>query len=276
MFKKLNMRGVSHHFLLPILAVLIVAGIGGFIMQRSSSAMTDSAATSTTKTTKTKSCTAITFGRYKNNPANGGSKLKYKPCVKAIQKKVGSGADGIYGNNTQAKVKAWQKNHSLTADGVVGPKTWAAMGIHPKYKTTTTTTTKAASASATTAAKKKACNARFGYLWSSSTCKNLRKVCLANDGTWNDSTKKCTIKKAAPTLVKIDYCDWVKRADYGYDMRLVCRTATVAKGAEYDKLWARNDLAWNTCRSYMKEQHASASPSPETLTRYCQDRVIKP
>lgn len=38
MFKKLNIKGVSHHLLLPILAVLVVAGIGGYIMQRSSSA----------------------------------------------------------------------------------------------------------------------------------------------------------------------------------------------------------------------------------------------
>jgi len=40
MFKKLNMRGVSHHILLPILAILFVAGIGGYVMQRSSSAAT--------------------------------------------------------------------------------------------------------------------------------------------------------------------------------------------------------------------------------------------
>ncbi len=36
--KKLSSRGVSHHFLLPVLAILMVAGIGGYIMQRNSSA----------------------------------------------------------------------------------------------------------------------------------------------------------------------------------------------------------------------------------------------
>lgn len=46
MFKKLNMKGVSHHILLPILAVLVVAGIGGYVMQRSSSAATKTGWTS--------------------------------------------------------------------------------------------------------------------------------------------------------------------------------------------------------------------------------------
>lgn len=36
--KVLGARGASHHFLLPVLAVLMVAGIGGYIMQRNSSA----------------------------------------------------------------------------------------------------------------------------------------------------------------------------------------------------------------------------------------------
>lgn len=34
----LGTRGVSHHFLLPVLAILMVAGIGGYIMQRNSKA----------------------------------------------------------------------------------------------------------------------------------------------------------------------------------------------------------------------------------------------
>lgn len=131
--KILNSRGVSHHFLLPVLAVLVVAGIGGYIMQRSSSAATT-----------TEACNKITFGRYRNNPVYTKYK-KYKPCVQAIQRKVGANADGIYGNYTQSRVKIWQKNHNMSnADGVVGSATWAKMGLKTTYTNTpTTTTTKA-------------------------------------------------------------------------------------------------------------------------------------
>ena len=36
-------------------------------------------------------------------------------------------ADGIFGNRTQAAVKAYQKAHGLKADGIIGPKTWASL-----------------------------------------------------------------------------------------------------------------------------------------------------
>jgi len=36
--RKYNSKGISHHLLFPILAILIVAGVGGLVMQRSSSA----------------------------------------------------------------------------------------------------------------------------------------------------------------------------------------------------------------------------------------------
>ena len=134
--------------------------------------------------TKNKACTSLTFGRYKNNPAYS-KYAKYKPCVKAIQKKVGSGQDGIYGNHTQSLVKAWQKNHGLTADGVVGSHTWAKMGIHPTYKVTVATTPKN--------------NTQFckqsgeGGVWSSKAkgCVKVGSACktnmllTANDGKYN-------------------------------------------------------------------------------------------
>lgn len=49
--------------------------------------------------------------------------------VKQLQKKLGIVADGIFGQQTENKLKEWQKAHGLSADGVAGPKTWAAMGI---------------------------------------------------------------------------------------------------------------------------------------------------
>lgn len=46
------------------------------------------------------------------------------PAVKQLQELLGLGADGIFGANTEAKVRAWQRTHDLVADGIVGPRSW--------------------------------------------------------------------------------------------------------------------------------------------------------
>lgn len=47
--------------------------------------------------------------------------------VKQVQAKVGVVADGIFGANTEAAVRAFQSAHGLVPDGIIGPKTWAAL-----------------------------------------------------------------------------------------------------------------------------------------------------
>lgn len=49
--------------------------------------------------------------------------------VKVLQRMLGIAADGIFGAQTETKVKEWQAAHGLDADGIVGAKTWAAMGV---------------------------------------------------------------------------------------------------------------------------------------------------
>lgn len=53
--------------------------------------------------------------------------------VKELQKKIGTKADGIFGDKTLAKVKSWQKTHKyngkkLQVDGIVGKDTAHALG----------------------------------------------------------------------------------------------------------------------------------------------------
>jgi lysozyme len=47
--------------------------------------------------------------------------------VKELQRRLGVGADGVFGANTEAAVKAFQKKKGLGCDGCVGPKTLAAL-----------------------------------------------------------------------------------------------------------------------------------------------------
>lgn len=69
--------------------------------------------------------------------------------VKAVQRKVGATADGVFGPRTKAAVQRWQKRNGLVADGIVGPRTGTKMGLKrtAAAKKTTNRTTKVASRS---------------------------------------------------------------------------------------------------------------------------------
>jgi len=49
--------------------------------------------------------------------------------VRALQKKLGVSADGVYGPKTRTAVKRFQRSHGLAVDGVAGPQTVAALGL---------------------------------------------------------------------------------------------------------------------------------------------------
>ena len=51
--------------------------------------------------------------------------------VNLLQKKLGITADGIFGKDTDAKVKEYQSKNGLTADGIVGTGTWSKLMPKP-------------------------------------------------------------------------------------------------------------------------------------------------
>ncbi|MBA2348077.1 MAG: peptidoglycan-binding protein [Solirubrobacterales bacterium] len=61
------------------------------------------------------------------------------PSVRLLQRKLGVGADGVFGPGTYRAVKRFQRKRGMAADGIVGPATWTALGIrgrHPVLKRT--------------------------------------------------------------------------------------------------------------------------------------------
>jgi hypothetical protein len=54
-----------------------------------------------------------------------------KGDIRALQRKVGVAADGVFGPATERALKRWQKQHGLVADGIAGPQTRSAMGLGP-------------------------------------------------------------------------------------------------------------------------------------------------
>src|SRR5919206_1781154 len=52
-------------------------------------------------------------------------------AVRAIQRRLGLRADGIYGPRTHAAVRRFQRRHGLVVDGIAGPQTLRALGLGP-------------------------------------------------------------------------------------------------------------------------------------------------
>lgn len=49
--------------------------------------------------------------------------------ITSLQRKLGIGADGVFGPQTESAVKRYQRAHGLTSDGIVGPQTRASLGM---------------------------------------------------------------------------------------------------------------------------------------------------
>ncbi|MFZ1484077.1 MAG: peptidoglycan-binding domain-containing protein [Candidatus Saccharimonadales bacterium] len=127
MFKKLNKKGFSHHLILPVLAVFAVAGIGTYMVTKSSAYSYMSGVTP--------------YSCPQDPPPilRSGSKGN---CVKALQYRLNQwisykripisklAVDGSFGTNTRYAVIRFQKYYGLQADGVVGSKTWQKLALY--------------------------------------------------------------------------------------------------------------------------------------------------
>jgi peptidoglycan hydrolase-like protein with peptidoglycan-binding domain len=51
--------------------------------------------------------------------------------VEALQRKLGIGADGVFGPQTARALRSYQRAHGMTADGIAGPQTRSALGMGP-------------------------------------------------------------------------------------------------------------------------------------------------
>jgi peptidoglycan hydrolase-like protein with peptidoglycan-binding domain len=56
--------------------------------------------------------------------------------VKAVQRDLNLGGDGIFGGQTEAAVRNFQRTHNMVPDGIVGPKTWTALDTAAALATT--------------------------------------------------------------------------------------------------------------------------------------------
>ena len=55
-----------------------------------------------------------------------------KYVASMIEQWKASGADGIFGKNTEAALVRFQRDHGLAADGICGPLTYAALEAKPE------------------------------------------------------------------------------------------------------------------------------------------------
>ena len=91
LLKKLNSKGFSHHLIIPVIAIIAVAGIGAFVVTRSQAATCTNATTCDYQATKTYQTIKSVTGTWKFSSTNSQNRVlmggvsapagKYKICI---------------------------------------------------------------------------------------------------------------------------------------------------------------------------------------------------
>lgn len=154
--KGLNVRGASHHFLFPVLAVLLVAGIGGFVMQRSSSA-----ATKVFITSNGKSCVQRSFMLNSRSA-----------CVGFAQSIMKIKSDSVFGPNTRNKLK------QVTGSTALNSTSWKKLCNNAKSSNRTLWTKAGCGGQGTNTylSKSSTTATNSGYRWGYFNCYPTSKV----------------------------------------------------------------------------------------------------
>ena len=71
----------------------------------------------------------LTGGATSASEAEAAAKRHRGPGVRALQRKLGVPADGVYGPQTKRAVKRHQRRRGLTPDGIAGPQTRRSLGL---------------------------------------------------------------------------------------------------------------------------------------------------
>jgi len=125
--KKLNQRGIAH-WILPVVAVLLVGIVGGMVVARSHA---NTCVQSSYRRGSSGQCVRNIQNMMNVVTKDYASQDGYAYC--SDPRRVSGNqiaADGSFGPATEAKVKNYQYWTCLSQDGVVGPKTWEAICVY--------------------------------------------------------------------------------------------------------------------------------------------------